>query len=288
MKSDKLEVSFKDLVASQWGMITTAQAGRAGISRSTLSRMVGNGKLERVFRGVYRSTNVPVDSKEGLYAAWLALSPSRTGDERIFSESYDSVVSLETAAWLHGLGDFVPEPYRFSITDRKQVNSNEVRLKIKKYPKESLTICAGLPTTTVEQTVADLVEDHTDFSLIQDMFLNAPMEVIQNLDFDYMAKLLSPLAKRNGFKTNDGQALCLEILHPLQDKWAKVITDVVDRSQQRVASLIQEELLKNASMIGESLFSPHLLKNISTLSTDKIFGKTSSKDGHLPETNKDK
>lgn len=212
-----LDMTLSELTASQWGLVTMAQAARIGITRPRIGRMERSGKLERLSRGIYRDTAAPGNSRQWLYVAWLRLDPRRTADERVFAENYDAVASLETAAWLHGLGDFVPEPYRFSVPGRKRTGSAGIRLKLKHYPRESVMICDGIPTTTVEQTIADLVEDHTDFSLISDMFTTASEEAIQRLDFNRLAMLLAPFAARNGFAENDGAALRDELLRPLRN-----------------------------------------------------------------------
>lgn len=47
-------------VASQrWGLVTTAEAARAGVGRMTLSRLAQSGAVERVQRGVYRMAGAP-------------------------------------------------------------------------------------------------------------------------------------------------------------------------------------------------------------------------------------
>lgn len=225
-------------MASQWGMVTTAQAMRMGVSRSQLSHAVSEGRLERVIRGVYRSSEAPIEPKESLYAYWLVLYPSQTAEERIFAKSYDAVVSLETAAWLHGLGNFVPEPYRFSVGKRKQTRFSEIQVRLKSYPQESITICEGLPTTTIEQTIADLVEDHADLSLVSDMVTYAPTDTLQQLNFACLRDLLSPFAEQNGFARGDGQALMNELFRPF-------IAGQKSDLKPVAASLINSDAFKN-------------------------------------------
>jgi predicted transcriptional regulator of viral defense system len=201
------------LAASQWGMVTTAQAEQLGVSRSVLSQMERFGKLERLAQGVYRHAAAPSDRFEQLHAAWLSLYPKKTAEERLKKQPFDSVVSLETAAWLLGVGDLVPEPYRFSTFARKQTQRSDITLRTRRYAAQSVAIKEGLPVTTLEQTIADLVENNTDLSLVSGIFLNCSRDTLHALDKPHLAKLLAPYAQRNSLQANDGQRM-LDMLMP--------------------------------------------------------------------------
>jgi hypothetical protein len=82
------------------------------------------------------------------------------------------------------------------------------KLDCKWLPKTSVTIREGLPVTTLEQTIADLVESNFDLSLIADMMAEAP-----SLDLQQLGELLSRLAARNGQAAGDGRALLERIRH---------------------------------------------------------------------------
>ena len=188
------------LTAGQWGLVTAAQAARLGVSRLQLSRLAGAGLLERLGKGVYRSTGAPTDRFEGVRAAWLSVDPRLTAEERLRPEVPDAVVSGAAAAWLHGVGDLVPEPYEFTVGSRRQTQRSELRFRLRRLPAESVTIREGLPATTIEQTVADLVEARTDPSLVAGVLADA-----QAVDRGRLSGLLGPLAARNGFTS--GEAL---------------------------------------------------------------------------------
>jgi Transcriptional regulator, AbiEi antitoxin len=61
----------------RWGLVTTAQAENAGVSRKQLARMASAGAIERVAQGVYRMAGAPQQDHEAIYAAWLALGGAR-------------------------------------------------------------------------------------------------------------------------------------------------------------------------------------------------------------------
>ena len=206
MKSTDVLRELGGLTAGQWGMVTTAQATARGVSRLQLSRLTEDRQLERVGRGVYRDTGAPPEQFEGLKAAWLSVNPKQAAYERIRLAPADAVVSGAAASYLLGLGDLVPEPYQFTVPARRQTQRDSLAFRIRRLPASSITIREGLPVTTPEQTIADLVDERQDLSLIADVFAD-----IDSLDTDLLTGLLSPLAGRNGFEQGDGAAFCAEL-----------------------------------------------------------------------------
>jgi predicted transcriptional regulator of viral defense system len=186
------------VTAMQWGLVTTAQAGRRGVSRLYLSRLADSGHLERLGHGIYRAAGVPADRFEAMKAAWLSVDPKLTAEERLRRPVADAVVSGAAAAYLHGLGDLVPEPYEFTVPARRQTQRSEIRFRVRQLPEDSITLREGLPVTTVEQTIADLIEARTDQSLVAGVLADAG-----DLDRTRLAELLGPLAARNGFPSGE-------------------------------------------------------------------------------------
>lgn len=185
---------LSQITAAQWGLVTTAQAGRRGVSRLHLSRLADAGHLERLVQGIYRAVGVPADRFEALKAAWLSVDPKLTAEERLQRPIVDAVVSGAAAAYLHGLGDLVPEPYEFTVPIRRQTQRPQIRFRERRLPREAITLRHGLPVTTVEQTIAGLIEARTDLSLVADLLVDAG-----STDRARLAGLLEPLAARNGF-----------------------------------------------------------------------------------------
>ncbi|MDR1999552.1 MAG: type IV toxin-antitoxin system AbiEi family antitoxin domain-containing protein [Frankiaceae bacterium] len=206
MKATAALRELADLTASQWGMATSAQAARLGIGRLELSRLAASGHLERLGHGVYRATAAPVDPREGIKAIWLSINPGSTVDERLFRRPFDAVVSGSAASWLLEAGDLVPEPYEYTTPTRRFTQRTDLTYRTRMLPEDSVTIREGLPVTTFEQTIADLVETHIDHSLIADVIADVP-----NLDRARLADLLAPLASRYGHSPGDGRALLADL-----------------------------------------------------------------------------
>lgn len=201
---DALRV-LAELSASQWGMVTTAQAAAHGVQRLDLSRLANAGHLERLAHGVYRDAGAPSDEFESLRAAWLAADPSHTAEQRLRDLPDGVVVMGESAASLHGVGDLPGDQHEFGSAVRRQTQRAEVSFRQRQFEPGDVTIAHGLPVTTIERTVADLVEARTDLSLVAEVLRDAART--RRLDNDRLAELLGPLAARNGLHKDDGPAL---------------------------------------------------------------------------------
>ena len=104
---------------SQYGLITTAQAARIGISRTALARLVDGEALARIRHGVYVLPSSDGDPDQDLRAAWLSTDPRRFADER--ARAVDTpVVSHASASALHRMGDLIPIRHSFTAPQRKQ------------------------------------------------------------------------------------------------------------------------------------------------------------------------
>lgn len=194
-----------ELSASQWGMVTTAQAAAHGVPRLDLSRLSQAGHLERLAHGVYRDAGAPSEEFESLRAAWLAADPSNTAEQRLRDLPGGVVVMGESATSLHGVGDLPADRHELSTPVRRQTQRPEISYRQRQLEPSDVTIAHGLPVTTIERTVADLVQDRTDLSLVADVLRDAART--RRLDTDRLAELLAPLAARNNLRKDDGTAL---------------------------------------------------------------------------------
>ncbi len=229
------------LTASQWGMVTTAQASSRGITRMQLSRLVDEGQLERQGHGVYRDAGTPTDRLDSLKAAWLSINPKLTAEQRILNRQDDAVVSGATASYLLDLGDLLPEPYEFTVPVRRQTQRTELTFRVKKLSAENVTFREGLPVTRPEQTIADLVETRNDRSLIADVLRDVDV-----IDRQQLAELLAPLAGRNGFKRGDGNSF-LDELERLANRDIDSLAKAV--ASTPLAGKFAEECLKSISAV---------------------------------------
>lgn len=151
-----------EIAEGQWGVFTSLQARDRGITRLQLQRATDSGNLERIAHGIYRITGAPSDPYESLRTAWLAIEPARTAEERLNDPQPRAVIVGATASWLHGLGDLDPVPYNIATTVRTRPRREDVRTTTRQLQRDDVTIRHGLPVTTVERTITDLILDDID------------------------------------------------------------------------------------------------------------------------------
>ncbi|MFI5623334.1 type IV toxin-antitoxin system AbiEi family antitoxin domain-containing protein [Nocardioides sp. NPDC051685] len=210
MKASQAAVTVAEVTSSQWGLVTAAQARMHGVTRLDLSRLASAGHLVRLAHGVYKHAGVPSDDFEDLRAAWLSTDPERLAAERLSDGPEGVVVSGPSAAHLHALGDLPADQHEFTTSRRRQTQRGELRYRQRSLSDRDVTIRAGLPVTTVERTIADLVEAHTDRSLVADVLGDAARKT--TIDVNVLGDLLAPLADSNGLRRGDGASLCRRLL----------------------------------------------------------------------------
>lgn len=144
-----------DLASQQWGMVTTAQAKGAGVPAVMLARLVDKAVLERVRSGVYISSSAGWSSVTEIRAQWLALEPKVMAADRLVSQP-TAVVSHESAAELHHIGDLDSPHISFTVPSRRQTRQPEVAFHIAELDDADWTVVDGLPVTTAVRTLLDL------------------------------------------------------------------------------------------------------------------------------------
>ncbi|MCZ3386534.1 MAG: type IV toxin-antitoxin system AbiEi family antitoxin domain-containing protein [Actinomycetia bacterium] len=205
MKSTEALRVLAELTSYQWGMVTSAQASMRGVTRLDLSRLADSGHLIRLAHGVYMDAGAPGDEFDDLRAAWLSTEPKRLGELRINDQADGVIIAGESATRLHRIGDFRALQHDFTSPVRRQSQRREIRYRQRALDPRDVTLRQGLPVMTIERTIADLVEDLKDLSLVADVLRDASGERI--LDLDRLRELLAPLAERNGFRKGDGGAV---------------------------------------------------------------------------------
>src|SRR5690625_4418153 len=205
MESDRAQRVIAEGTASQWGMLTTAQAQKVGVTRLTLSRLADAGHLARLMHGVYRDAGAPSDELEGLKAAWLSADPKILAEERLRDLAGGVVVASTSAALLHGIGDLWADRHEFVTAERRQTQRSEIRYRQRRLESRDITVIEGLPVMELERTLADLLEETRELSLVADTLSSAMKK--RPLNFDRLRALFSVLAERNGFRRHDGNAV---------------------------------------------------------------------------------
>ncbi|GEB95939.1 transcriptional regulator [Microbacterium lacticum] len=183
------------IAAERWGMVTTAQAANAGISRKTLSSLTTSGALERLAQGVYRMVGAPAAMLEidPIRIHWLALGGTTS-----------LIAAGRSAAALHEVGDWLPGASEFVAATRRTTRIDGVRIRIRSLEVKDTVFVDGMPTMTVERTIADLVESREDLAHVSD----AVAQAIQRgtlLRPDRLKEMLEPLAHR--YREPSGAAL---------------------------------------------------------------------------------
>lgn len=197
--------ALAEVTATQWGMVTASQAASLGVGRLTLARLADAGHLQRLTHGVYRDVGAPSDEFEALRAAWLSTQPRQVAEVRLRNLLDGVVVTGASAAHLHQIGDLPADRHEFSTPRRRQSQRPEIHYRTRALARQDVTLAHGLPVTTKERTIIDLVEARTDLSLVAGALRDALRS--GHLDLARLQTLLDPLAARNGFPAGDGNAL---------------------------------------------------------------------------------
>src|SRR5450759_2034316 len=198
-----------DLAMDQWGLITTAQAHNAGLSSQQLARFADTGVLERLRHGVYRVVGAPPNPNDDLRAAWLALAPARTAQERLADPDVE-VVSHRSAAVVHQLGDLDADRLEFTTRARKQTRDAQVRFHRRQLGVGEWTLVDGLPVTTVLTTIGDLAAARLDGGHLAGVVRDAV--TTHHVDLDEVIAVLSPHAHHYGVPLGQGGTLLTRML----------------------------------------------------------------------------
>lgn len=227
--------------AAQWGLVTTAAAQAAGISRVRLSDWADQGTLQRVRRGVYALPSAADGPLQGVRAAWLATA-TRTGQV-----TPTTVVSGQSAAVVHGLGEYVLFTYEFTTPVRKQSKAQDIRYRVRTLPESAITRSDGLLVTTIAQTIADLAAargvDHEQLAVA----VRDAMSV--GTAGTTLARALEPSAHTAGYA--DGPAFLTALLDMARHQPDPEVGAVVDRFSDALVTALTPQLQQTMARIIE-------------------------------------
>lgn len=143
------------LAEGQWGMFTTAQAEELGVSRVDVARLVSGQLARRLRHGVHIMAGAPSSPIEEIRAEWLATEPSRSAGARR-DDPEPVIVSDESAAAVHGIGDLSPGGVHLTSARRLQSRQRWVKLHRRQISEREYSWIDGLPVTTPRRTLEDL------------------------------------------------------------------------------------------------------------------------------------
>src|SRR6266542_5162492 len=201
----------------QWGLVTRRQAEIAAVPPATLTRLIGEGTLDRVAHGVYRLVGAPPADHLDLRAAWLQLAPEVAAWDRTPAQG---VVSHRSAAMLYGIGHLPADTHEFTLPTRRQSRRRDVRLHIGEVDDLWINL-RGLPVTQPSRIAADLLREREDPEAVAYIVADAIRAV-----YDYpgtFAETLAPAASQLGLRRGDGMSVLRWLLDlvgdPLAAEW---------------------------------------------------------------------
>lgn len=242
MRNREATAITSDLAAQQWGLVTAAQARDAGVAAFMLGRLVEQGVLLRVRHGVYATSSTPFSSVLEVRAQWLALDPSVMAADRRNEGARGVVVSHETAAELHGIGDLPTGMITFTTARRRQTKQPDVRFHTASLAAAEISTIEGLPVTTVSRTVWDLARAGHEPGHLTDMIRDA---LTGNLvTKDELADTLQEVAELFGAAGTTAAAMRarLDELVPEADPGDDVVTRAVREAVAPLQQQLQELL----------------------------------------------
>lgn len=254
MKTAEVMRRLGEIADQQWGLVTTAQAVREGVTGVDLQRARKAGAITTVRRAVYRVAGAPEDPRDQVRAAWLASEPRRFSYERLKDED-PVVVTGATAAWLHDAGDLNPEPYELTSVRRRQSRSQEVRYRRAEIDSADMQLVDGLPATTPQATVIDLMRRGEDVSLVADVL----REIADDMDFpveDFRRRLLRCTPE------DRADRLLIESGIDEESRRARLTSSAQTRDAM---GGILSYFNKSFTESYERIFAKHIFKNIPTL-----------------------
>lgn len=201
-----------DIAADQWGLFTTQQAQAAGVDRTTLTRLASSGLVDHVTRGVHLVVAAGTPSHVEEKAAWLRLAPSRRAWERNSTDEDNGILSHRTACVLHGLGDIPAPQVEITVPRRRTTRISGIRLHRGDLSRDEITTTSdGLPVTTVERTIRDLLVAQVDGGHLGGVLNDALRR--QLVDVQRLLAVLAGHAAAYGIDENDGLRLLQHLMH---------------------------------------------------------------------------
>lgn len=248
-----------DIAVGQWGMITTAQARVHGVARTNLAHRVRIGALERTGHyGVYRLASAATSPLDDLRAAWLSTNPAVLALDRVGASRRDAVVASAAAALIHGIGDVYPAPYRMIVPGRRQTTTGAIVYSWRALDPGDVEVVDGLPVTTRERTILDLLVDEGDVSVAADA-LGAALRGEYDLDEARLAHLLDPYSEQLGQGPGHGMGALTYLMVTAGMDPVSEASRAIDRVLRLRAQLPGLEALVTkvaANMIVESARGP--------------------------------
>jgi predicted transcriptional regulator of viral defense system len=148
------------IAENQAGYFTAQQARGVGYSWERLSQNVKNDTFLRVLQGVYRLSRFPHNPHEDMYIAWLKVGPA-------------SVISHESALAVYDLADVLPSQTHIIMPRSASRRRKGIRLHTSALRKNEISYRNGLPITSVERTITDVIRAGMPEDQVRDVVRDA-------------------------------------------------------------------------------------------------------------------
>jgi predicted transcriptional regulator of viral defense system len=143
--------------AEQHGLVSTDDARELGIDPAYLRQMAASGRLEHLWRGVYRVRAIPVGAHDELH-------------EAVFWAGLGAVIAGETALGLWGLADVNPRKVELALTEgrpsRRTVRNERVRILAGRVPSQDTDEVDNIPVVNAKTAIGQAIVGGTDSGLV--------------------------------------------------------------------------------------------------------------------------
>jgi hypothetical protein len=147
----ELPSTLRNLARHQYGVVSRAQALRAGLTADMIHHKLRSNRWRRVYSGVYATFTGGPGRGAQLWAAVLAAGPG-------------AVLSYETAAELLRLTDQPARMIHVTVPHQRHIAAvSGIRLHRSKRTVEAVLAQSNPPRTRVEETVLDLTQTAATF-----------------------------------------------------------------------------------------------------------------------------
>ncbi|MGS2664592.1 type IV toxin-antitoxin system AbiEi family antitoxin domain-containing protein [Corynebacterium glucuronolyticum] len=253
MGSGNILENLETIASDQWGIVTTAQAQREGITRVQINRLVQKGVLYKSSHGVYYLPSASMGALSDIQASWISLDPKHFLSER-WEDGPKIVVSHESAAAIHHIGNLIPQADTFSAIIRKQTSRSGIKiLSNQKIDSEDIVNVDGLPVTSVKRTVVDLAAQRIEREYLSMIVADA----LEKEDVGY----LSLASRLNKYCTHYGATSGRELVDKfyLENAPLESQKDILERANT-ITNRLNEQTSPAFKTVMESLSESYLDK----------------------------
>jgi predicted transcriptional regulator of viral defense system len=176
------------------GLLTAKQARELGITGSVLARLTQRGRLERATRGVYRIPHFP-SNRFSQYREAVLWAKADDGPQEV-------ALSHSTALVIYGISDANPTAVHITVPKRARLRRERpkwIAIHREDLRPGEVALHEGLPITTVERTVCDVLATTGQIRLVRQAISDARREgYVSGADAQRLNRRVNKLARGTG------------------------------------------------------------------------------------------